>query len=173
MPVREIVLYGILAALLLAVQVGLAFLPNIELVTVLLIVYAKVFGKKALYPLYTFVLLEGLIYGFGIWWFSYLYVWAVLVAAAGLLKKQKSPLFWTLAAGIFGLCFGALTSIPYLFIGGLQMAWAYFINGIPFDLLHCFGNCVTTFILYRPLLYVLKQGTARLGIIETAGQADE
>lgn len=153
----EIVLYGILAGLLLAVQVGLAFLPNIELVSVLLIVYTSVIGKKVFYPLYTFVLLEGLIYGFGIWWINYLYVWAVLVIIVLLLKEQESPIVWMIVAGLFGLSFGALTTLPYFFIGGIEMAWAYFLNGIPFDLLHCAGNCVTTLVLYKPLIRLMKR----------------
>ena len=39
MKTREIVTMGILSAILLAAQVSLGFLPNIELVTLLLIVY--------------------------------------------------------------------------------------------------------------------------------------
>ncbi|MFT3983497.1 MAG: hypothetical protein QM697_06300 [Lachnospiraceae bacterium] len=160
----EIVLYGILAALLIAVQVGLAFLPNIELVSVLIIVYTLAIGKKVFYPLYTFVLVEGLLYGYGIWWINYLYVWAVLVIVVLFLKEQESPVVWMTVAGLFGLLFGALTAIPYFFIGGVQMAWAYFLNGIPFDLLHGAGNCVTTLILYKPLRNLMKHCMVRLSI---------
>lgn len=154
---KQIAFYGAMAALLLAVQVGLSFLPNIELVSVLLIVYTVVIGKRVFYPLYAFVLLEGLLYGFGIWWVNYLYVWAVLVLAVLLFRKQESALFWAIAAAIFGLLFGALTSIPYFIAGGFGAGWAYFLNGIPFDLLHMAGNFVTTVILYKPLLHLLKR----------------
>ena len=34
--------------------------------------------KKTLYIIYIFALLEGLIYGFGIWWIMYLYAWPML-----------------------------------------------------------------------------------------------
>lgn len=164
---KQVALYGTMAALLLAVQVGLMFLPNIELVSVLLIVYTMVIGKKVFYPLYVFVLLEGLIYGFGIWWVNYLYVWAVLVLAVLLLKKQGNALFWAIVAAIFGLMFGALTSIPYFIAGGLGTGCAYFLNGIPFDLLHMAGNFVTTFVLYKPLMHLMKRCTAQfLGFAE-------
>ena len=77
MKTREIVTMGILSAILLAAQVSLGFLPNIELVTLLLIVYTLVLKKKVFFVIYVFVLLEGMIYGFGLWWINYLYVWSV------------------------------------------------------------------------------------------------
>ena len=67
MKTREIVTMGILSAILLAAQVSLGFLPNIELVTLLLIVYTLVLKKKVFFVIYVFVLLEGMIYGFGLW----------------------------------------------------------------------------------------------------------
>ena len=48
MKTREIVIYGILSAVLLAAQVSLGFLPNIEIVTLLILVYTLVFRKKHL-----------------------------------------------------------------------------------------------------------------------------
>ena len=49
MKTREIVTMGILSAFLLAAQVSLGFLPNIELVTLLLIVYTLVLKKKVFF----------------------------------------------------------------------------------------------------------------------------
>ena len=66
MKTREIVTMGILSAVLLAAQVSLGFLPNIEIVTLLIIVYTLVIKKKVFFVIYVFVLLEGLIYGFGL-----------------------------------------------------------------------------------------------------------
>ena len=77
MKTREIVIYGILSAVLLAAQVSLGFLPNIEIVTLLILVYTLVFRKKVFFIIYIFVFLEGLIYGFGLWWINYLYVWSI------------------------------------------------------------------------------------------------
>ncbi len=161
-PIKELVLYAALAALLLTVQVGLAFLPNIELVSLLLIIYARVIGKKALYPLYVFVFVEGLVYGFGIWWINYLYIWAILVFLTLILqktclKKEDSVLLWAVFSAVYGLLFGTLSSIPYLFIGGLSLTATYIINGIPFDLLHCGGNLVVALILIKPLHRLMQR----------------
>lgn len=92
---------GILSALLIIGQVALGFLPNIEVVTLLVIAYTLVFGKKVFFIIYIFVLVEGLIYGFGLWWINYLYVWSVQ-AAVTLFSENRNrccsgasfPVFW-------------------------------------------------------------------------------
>ena len=95
MKTREIVTMGILSAILLAAQVSLGFLPNIELVTLLLIVYTLVLKKKVFFVIYVFVLLEGMIYGFGLWWINYLYVWSVQAVITLLFRKNDSVWFWS------------------------------------------------------------------------------
>jgi len=57
------------------------------------------------------------------------------------------------------LTFGALCSIPYLFMGwingsfltGIQSAMAYWITGIPFDILHGISNFFIMLFLFKPL----------------------
>ena len=64
MKLREMTLLALLGAMMMATQVALAALPNIHLVAVFVILAALLFGWKALFSIYIFVLLEGLIYGF-------------------------------------------------------------------------------------------------------------
>lgn len=155
--VIEIAVSGLLSAVLLLGQLGMAFLPNIEPVTVLLIAYTLVFQKKVFPIIYAFVLMEGLIFGFGIWWISYLYIWGLLSLIVLLFQKNTSVIIWAVIAGAFGLLFGALCAIPYLISGGPGAALAYWAAGIPYDLLHCAGNFALTLILLRPVLYVLNR----------------
>ena len=153
----QIVFMGLLASILLIGQVGMAFLPNIEPVSTLVILYTLIYKKHTFYIIYTFVLLEGILYGFGVWWMSYLYIWSILALITLALQKINSALLWAVVSGAFGLSFGALTAIPYLISGGPGAAFAYWTNGIPFDILHCCGNFVLTLILYKPLLPILKK----------------
>ena len=81
---KDLILSGLFGALLLAVQVVLAPLPNVELVSLLVALYAIEFPRQIPGALAVFVLLEGLIYGFGIWWVMYLYVWPLLAAVCWL-----------------------------------------------------------------------------------------
>lgn len=154
-PSRRLAEDGLLTAILFALQISLSYLPNIELVSLFVILYTLVLGKRVIPILLAFSLLEGLLYGFGIWWVSYLYVWPILSGFAWLLKKYHFPDwgFWFLSCG-FGLCFGFLCSIPYL-SGGLGAALSWWIAGIPFDLLHGIGNLAVAFVLFRPFKRIL------------------
>lgn len=148
---RDIVICGILSALLIIVQVAFASLPNIEFVSFLIIIYTLFYRKKIIMILATFILVEGILYGFGLWWFTYLYVWAILSVVTYALRKMNSALGWAIVSGFFGLSFGLLCSFVYLLIGGWSMALSWWISGIPFDLIHCVSNFLVCLFLYRPV----------------------
>ena len=157
MRIKDIALIGMLSAILVAVQVALGFLPNIELVSLLIIVFTLVLGRKALYIIYVFVAVEGIIYGIGLWWVNYLYVWTVLFILVMLFRKQNSTLLWAILSGFFGLTFGALCAIPNLFLSGASSAISYWFAGIPYDIMHAIGNFVVALLLFRPLYYVIHR----------------
>lgn len=151
----ELVILSLLGAVLFVVQVALGFLPNIELVSVLIIVYVRVYGWKVFYPIYLFVALETVWYGINTWVIQYAYVWAILALVVLPLRGHDSRMLWVLVNTAFGFVFGALCSITYLFIGGFSAMAAYWISGIPFDLLHMGGNFLTALILCEPLYRLL------------------
>ena len=142
-------------------QVVMSQLPNIEVVTILIIVTTSVFGVKALASIYIFVICEILTYGVSIWSINYLYVWAILCFAVLLTKKFSDRLLLTILAGIFGIAFGTLCSIPYFIIGGVSGGFAYIIQGFWFDIIHCIGNLTLTFLLYTPLKEILQKSTKK------------
>ncbi|MHB8129068.1 MAG: hypothetical protein ACYDEX_08735 [Mobilitalea sp.] len=157
MRIRDIVILGMMSAIMITVQVALGFLPNIELVSLMIILYTLVFGHKTLFIIYVFVIVEGLLYGFGLWWFNYLYVWTILFLIVRLLRSLRSPFIWAIVNGLYGLSFGALCSIPYFISGGLPSGFAYWIAGIPFDITHGIANFAITLILFYPLYYILNR----------------
>lgn len=155
--VKDVVVAGMMLATLEVAKNALAFLPNVELVTLLIILYTLFFGKKIFVVIPGFVLLEGCIYGFGLWWIMYLYVWPLLAVITHHFREQTSVWFWSILSGFFGLCFGALCAIPYLFISGVHGAFAWWIAGIPYDILHCVSNFVLCMVLFVPLRNTLKK----------------
>ena len=159
MRARDIVLLGLLGAILMVTKMALAWLPNIEPVSLLVMVYASVLGWKVLCPVYVYVALEYMIWGFGLWSACYLYVWTVLALLAILLRRMESPVGWAVLGGGFGLCFGALCALVYLAAGGWQFALSWWVSGIPFDLLHCAGNFAMALVLFRPCHKVLSRLT--------------
>ena len=157
LTIREITLFAVLGALTFALQVAMAPLPNIEPVSLLVMVFAVVFGWKCLYPVYVFVVMEILFYGISTWNVYYLYVWTVLALVAILMRKSTNPLAWALLSGVYGLFFGALCGIVDIVIGGFAYAASKWVSGIPFDLLHCGGNFGIALIMFKPLRNLLEK----------------
>lgn len=126
-------------------------LPNIEPVSLFVMIFAVVFGKKCLYPIYLYVIMEILLYGLGTWNMNYLYVWAILAFVAYKLQKMEHPLAWALLSGVFGLAFGLLCAPVDFLIGDIGYVVTKWVAGIPFDLAHCAGNFVMALLLFKPL----------------------
>ena len=158
----ETVLFGMLGALMFALQVVMAPLPNIEPVSLLVMLFAAIFGWKSLYCVYTFVAMEILFHGIGLWNINYLYIWTILAVAAFFLQKMEPAFGWALLSGVFGLAFGALCGIVDVFIGGFGYAAAKWVSGIPFDLLHCGGNFAIALVLWKPLRNLLEKLQKRM-----------
>ena len=154
---KEIVVLGLLGAVLIVGKMALAGLPNIEPVSLLVMVYTVVLGRKALFPVYVYVVMEYLIWGINLWSLCYLYVWPVLAVAAYALRRMESPVGWAVLSGGFGACFGALCALAYLPLEGWGFALSWWISGIPFDLLHCAGNFAMALVLFQPCKKVLSQ----------------
>lgn len=151
LSVREISILSLLGALMLALQVAVSGLPNIHLTAPIIIMAAVFFSWKSLYAIAVFIMLEGLVWGFGLWWACYWYLWPALAIPAILLRQNRSSLVWAVIAALHGLLFGALYALAYYFVGGWEMVLAKWISGIPFDLAHCAGNFVLTLLLFKPL----------------------
>ena len=151
------VLFAVLGAMTFGAKYVMSFLPNIEPVSLFVMLFAVVFGKKWVYPVYLYVAMEILFYGINLWNINYLYIWAVLAVAALCLKKMTHPLGWAMLSGVFGLLFGALCGIVDVFIGGFSYAAAKWVSGIPFDIAHCAGNFVIALLLFRPLRRLMEK----------------
>ena len=147
---RRLVLFALLEAILVGLQVALAALPNIEAVSLLVMVYTVVFGGGVAYIIVGFVVLEMLIWGLNTWVISYCYVWAVLAVLAWLFRRMEFRLGWAILSGAYGLSFGALCALVYLPIGGPAMFASTWVAGIPFDILHCAGNFAMALLLFQP-----------------------
>lgn len=154
---REIALFGMLGALTFGAKVAMSGLPNIEPVSLMVMLMAVVFGWKALYPVYLYVLMEILLYGINLWNINYLYVWTILAVAAVFMRRLRNPLWWALLSGVFGMAFGLLCSPVYAVMGGMDYALRWWLAGIPFDVPHAIGNFVIALVLFVPLRNLLEK----------------
>lgn len=163
LSIREITLFGMLAALTFGAKWVMAPLPNIEPVSLMILVFGAVFGWKALLPTFVYVMAEILFYGLGMWNINYLYVWPLLAAIAVVLRRMEHPLGWAMVSGGFGLLFGVLCAPVDVAMGGVGYAVAKWISGIPFDIAHCIGNFVIALILFQPLRRLTQRLYGRKG----------
>ncbi|MCM1547063.1 MAG: hypothetical protein NC034_01780 [Ruminococcus sp.] len=141
---------AIMGALLYVSQLALSFLPNIEIVTLLIVIFTRNLGKEGTAACFVYVLLTAFTWGFGLWWVTYLVVWPLFSLLVYKLRKLESFALWAVINGFFGLCFGAVFALPYLFKSP-SYALSYWISGMPFDVVHCIGNFASTIILGKIL----------------------
>lgn len=165
---HDVALVGLMVAFIEVCKVAMMNIPNVEMTTFLLIMFTLFFGKLVLLVVPVFILIEGVMFGFGLWWVMYLYVWPLLVLVTWMLRKQESVWVWSIVAGIFGLLYGFLCSFPYFVIGavdgglmgGLSTAFSWWIAGIPWDLTHGAANFVIMLVLYKPMRQILMKTRA-------------
>lgn len=162
LSVTELTVYAMLSALMYCGDVFLDALPNIHLVGVLTATYTVVFRKKALIPIYMYVLLTLITNGFGLWGLPYLYIWAILWGIIMLLPK-KMPLWlqaivYPIVCMLHGLSFGILYAPAHaiMFHLNFQGILAWIATGISFDITHAIGNFAGG-LLIVPLALFLKR----------------
>ena len=153
----EIALFGMLGALTFGMKVAMAGLPNIEPVSLMVMLFAVVFGWKCLYPIYLYVLMEILLYGINLWNINYLYVWLILALAAMVMRRLQNPVWWALLSGLFGLAFGFLCTPVYWVLDGWQYALRWWATGVGFDVAHAIGNFAIALVLFYPLRKLLTR----------------
>jgi len=158
---KEIAVFSMLGAVMYASKIIMEFAPNIHLLGVFTIAFTVVYRKKALYPIYTYVILNGVLYGFATWWIPYLYLWAVLWGAAMLLPRNMpekiQPIVYMAVCAAHGFLFGTLYAPAQAVLYGLdfQGMVAWIIAGLPMDFIHGVSNFFCG-ILIVPLIKILR-----------------
>ena len=162
LSIKEICLFAILGALMFISKIVMEALPNIHLLGMLTITYTIVFRKKALIPIYVYVLLNGLFAGFNAWWIPYLYIWTILWGITMLLPKNMPKavaiVVYPLICALHGLFFGALyapvQALMYGFTFEQTLTWIA--AGLTFDIIHMIGNFAVGLLIF-PISITLKK----------------
>lgn len=162
LTIKEGAIFSMLGAIMYCSKLVMEALPNIHLVGMLTVAFTLVYRKKALYPIYIFVLLSGLLAGFSTWWIPYLYIWTVLWAVTMLLPKEMpkkvAPVVYTVVCALHGLSYGVLYApVQALFFGlDFKGMLSWIAAGFSFDLIHCIGNLLIG-VLIVPIVTLLKK----------------
>ena len=138
--------FALLGTLMFCSKIIMEVLPNIHLLGMLTMTYTVVFGKKALIPIYIYVMLNGLYAGFNMWWVPYLYIWTVLWAVTmplrGRMSRKVRCVVYPIVCCLHGLLFGVLYAPAQALMFGmdLDMMVAWILSGLRFDIVHGVGN---------------------------------
>lgn len=163
---RELVLFAMLGTVMFCSKIIMEFLPNVHLLGMFTMAYTVVFRKKALIPIYVYIMLNGVYAGFATWWLPYLYIWTVLWAVTMLLPKnmpKKVACFvYPAVCCLHGLAFGTLYAPAQAFLYGMnfEQMLAWIVVGLPWDIVHGVGNLFAG-MLVLPLSTLLKSLTNR------------
>jgi len=162
LTIREMAVFSMLGALMYVSKVIMEWAPNIHLLGVFTIAFTVVYRAKALYPIYIYVLLNGMFSGFNAWWIPYLYLWTILWGITMLLpKKMPKPVavvVYSVVNALHGYGFGILYAPAQALLFGLSfkgmIAWV--IAGFPFDIIHGTSNLVCG-LLIVPIVLILQK----------------
>ncbi len=163
LTIREIAVFAMLGSLMMSADLIMNFIPNVHLGGVFIVVYTLVYRWKALFPIYTYIFLIGLMEGFGLWWLPYLYVWLILWAAVMILPKKMplwlAPVVYTTICTAHGFAFGLLWAPSQMLLMNFTweqtMVW-WRMGFIPADLPHGIGNLCGS-VLILPLTTLLRR----------------
>ena len=158
---REIAIFAMLGAIMYLSKIIMEWIPNVHLLGTLIMIYTLAYRRKALYPIYVYVFLNGVMAGFGTWWIPYLYIWTVLWAVTMLLPKNMpkkiAPIVYMVVCALHGFGFGILYAPGQAVLFGLtfEQMLAWIASGFYFDVIHGIGNFFLGMLIV-PIASLLK-----------------
>jgi energy-coupling factor transport system substrate-specific component len=163
LTVYEIAVFGMLGALMMVSDLLMNIIPNVHLVGVMIVVLTVVYRRKALFPIYVYVLLIGLMEGIGLWWLPYLYIWTLLWGMIMLLPRRMptwlAAMIYAAVCGLHGFAFGFLWIPSQMLLMGFSfeqaLVWWKF-GFITADIPHGIGNLVGSTLII-PLVTLIRK----------------
>jgi len=164
--VKRIALLAIMTALTTVGRLvfSLPFFPNIQPMTALLVIIALNIGiMDSLLVSVLSMLLTNLILGMGPWTVLQMISFAVIILLTGLFKyfytfgTFGNRLLFSSWALLTGFIYGFIVSFLSFHLYGMINFLVYYLNGLPFDILHAVGNFGFFFILEPILVPIIKK----------------
>lgn len=163
LTIREICIFGMTGAAMYVSKLLMEGFPNVHLLGAFIVALTVVYRKKALYPIYVFILLVGLLNGFSIWWIPYLYIWTVLWLFTMLIPskwpKKVKYILYPIVCSLHGFLFGTLyaPAQAILFHYNFNTTIKWIIAGLPYDITHGINNLICGTIFIAPLILVYSK----------------
>ncbi len=165
---KDIVLTALAAALLSAGKQALAAIPNVEVVTLLIMLYAACFKPQiAFIATGVFIVIECFIWGIHTWVLAYIIHWNFVAFATFLLArifKFKNKFIYFGFTIFVTTAFGVLTTAidAFFTVARVNVAFGYafsviYMRGIYFYIVHVVGNAAFNIVLFSPMRTLLDR----------------
>lgn len=160
--IRDIIIFAMLGTIMFISKLIMEFLPNIHAVAMFIAVFTLVYRWRALIPIYVYVFLVGLVNGFNLWWYPYIYIWTILWALIMLIPKglsiKRKAVISAIFCALHGIAYGTLYAPFQALAFGLNFEGmiAWIVAGFPFDIVHMCGNIAMS-VLIVPLYNVINK----------------
>lgn len=157
--IKDLVLIAVLTSILFIQQIALSFIPNVQLTTLLILIYTKVIGfRKTSLIIVLHVLTFNILSPFGpsllIDIPFMIFAWILFSL---IVKVLKDNLYLLAGVGfLFGFVYGFILLIPAVLIMD-SIFLPYLISDIPFQIIMAASNFITIIWLYERLKVVLEQ----------------
>lgn len=164
LKLKDVAVLSLMGALMFAGDVLLEMLPNIHLVGVFITVTTVVYRKWALLSIYVYVLLQGLLSGFDLWWIPYIYIWDFLWLFIMLIPKRLPDniknILYVVVCALHGYLFGILYAPSHVWLfcdGDFSRMIPWIILGIPADITHGTSNLILGTLFILPAIHIIKR----------------
>ncbi len=156
---KRLAFAGVMGALLVVGKFALSFIPNVEVVTTLLIAYCFVFGFDGVFSSLVFCTLDVIIYPPSIdVILSYYIYWNLIAITTAMLKELgvKSFIPHFITACVYTLIFGVLTSFFNSLFFGVPFGVVY-VAGLYFYAIHLVSTAVFMIVGFKPITKLLEK----------------
>ncbi len=159
--IKDLVVISISTAIIFVQQMAFAVLPNIQLTTLLIVLYSKVLGfRKTTIIIIIHVIVYNILSIFGAINPAYLpfmiFAWMLIpILLSTVFKKVNSSLFLAIIGLVFGFVYGWILVIPAVFVTKSPFI-PYLIADIPFEIMMAVSNFITIYLFYDRLNLVFR-----------------
>lgn len=158
MEARRMSLIAMLSSLSFVGRMMFTFLPNVQPMTVIILIVAMYLGTYDGWLVAIIsILISNLYLGMGVWTLAQIASFSVLILIVHICKKiNLSIRYYPIVSLFMGFTYGFVISLVQAPFFGWVSFFPYWISGLSYDLNHAVGNYLFFIILHPPLSRVLK-----------------
>jgi hypothetical protein len=178
--IKRLVLIALFGALCSAFKFFLMYIPNVEVVTLLIVVFTYVFGLgMGMGATIVFCVIEGLIWGFNpTWLVAYFIHWPTVSLVTFFMQKGrlKNPIVIAIIISAVTVLFGLQSTFTYMITGGgikatnfVSRYLSLYTSGIIFYVVHVVSSFISVAVGFTPVRILLTKLNKRYLPIQNIG----